>query len=212
MADVSIAELLLAAGFVGDAAHRARAVLEDAGLTRASKVRMAATKVVRARQVLHEQLARSCGAAECEGAANGREVVRVPREWCEVCGGSRNRRAGQAARQAMLATGTRRVLVLGGTPATLRGLQECLQGGAVEVRGIDGTAGVRPTATVEADLAWADVLVVWASTPLPHKVSVPYTTRARGRLPTITVPRRGVEAVCQELLRWLERHQRPCGK
>ena len=199
--DVDIQRFLEAEGFVGDSVHRARAVLEASGLTRPTKRRLASTKVERAREVLRSQLIRVCHRKACRDVDNPREPVFVPSASCELCGGSANRRAGDLARQAMLAAGYRRLLVVGGTPATHAGLVESLGSEVLEIRCIDGTQGTRPLFTVEADLNWADVLVIWATTPLPHKVSRPYTSRAPGRLPWITVARRGVEAVCDELVR-----------
>ena len=93
------------------------------------------------------------------------------------------------------------MLVLGGTPTTHAALIEALASDDLQVRCIDGKQGSRPTPTVAADLDWADVMVVWATTPLPHKVSRPYTSRANSHVPWITVARRGVEAVCDELVR-----------
>jgi hypothetical protein len=132
----------------------------------------------------------------------GRDLVEVLEPQCEVCAGSNNRRAGYAARRALQMAGARHLLVVGGSRTTHAALRASLEDEAIEVRCIDGTAGARPAPTVDADLDWADLLIVWASTPLPHKVSQPYTSRARGRVPMITVPRRGVEAVCHALVRW----------
>jgi len=61
-------------------------------------------------------------------------------------------------------------------------LVESLSSPGLELRWIDGKQGSRASATVEADLDWADVLVMWATTPLPHKVSVPYISRAAERV------------------------------
>jgi hypothetical protein len=144
-----------------------------------------------------------CHRKGCRDVDDSRERVVVSTESCEVCGGSPNRRAGLLARQALLAAGYRRLLVVGGTPSTHAALMEALGSDVLQIRCIDGTQPPRCSATVEADLDWADVMVIWATTPLPHKVSRPYTSRAPGRLPWITVARRGVEAVCDELIRFI---------
>ncbi len=200
--DVDIAEFLRSEGFGGTAEAIARHVLEAAGLTRAGKQRMAAEKVDRARGVLRGHLIRLCHRAQCRHSGDARQVVFVTPPHCEHCRGSAQRRAAQLASEAMRAAGYSHVLVVGGAKATHAALTEALGGGGVAVRCVDGKQGTRSVATVEADLAWADLMVVWATTPLPHKVSQPYTSRARGLLPCITVPRRGVEAVCDELLRF----------
>lgn len=199
--DVAIADLLREEGFSGSAAARARAVLEEAGLTHAGKSRLAVEKLERARALLRGRLMPLCAA--CAGLADpaGREVVEARAVDCALCRGSANRRAGLAAQQALRRARRGHVLVLGGSPSTQAALQEHLAGPGVEVRSITGTQGPRPRASVEADVAWADFVLVWASTPLPHKVSVPYTDRAREtRVPLVTVARRGVEAVCQAIV------------
>ena len=199
--DLPIHELLVGLGFVGTAEERARAVLEEAGLTRPGKTRIAASKEARVLDLLGSRLARLCGHTGCAAGARGREAVRVPKTACEMCGGSSTRRASGLAGEALRREGVRRVLVLGGSPATQRALTDALENEGLTVRCVDGTAGARPAATVAADLAWAQVLVVWASTPLAHKVSQPYTSQAPRDLRVITVPRRGVEAVCLALAR-----------
>ncbi len=198
---VGIQRFLEREGFVGDALHHARTILEAAGLTRPGKRRISETKLDRARDVLRTQLIRVCHRKACRDVDAQREPVLVPTTSCELCGGSLNRRAGDLARQAMLAAGYRRLLVVGGTPTTQAALTESLGSPLLGIRCIDGTQGTRSAYTVEADLDWADVLVIWATTPLPHKISRPYTSRAPGRLPWITVARRGVGAVCDELVR-----------
>ena len=75
-----------------------------------------------------------------------------------------------------------RLLVVGGTPTTQAALTESLGSPLLEIRCIDGTQGTRSAYTVEADLDWADVLVTWATTPLPHKISLPYPLQLSYRL------------------------------
>ena len=199
-ADVAIADILQAEGFTGPAADRARAVLEEAGLTRSGKRRIAVSKLEHAREVLHAALARLCGSPACDYAAQGREIVQVPASDCKACEGSRNMRAGRRAAGALCEQGVSRLLVLGGSPATQGTLRRVL-GEGIEVRCIDGDAGTRRPARVAADLEWAQVLVVWGSTHLPHKVSRQYTESVPAGLRVVMVARRGVEAVCLELAR-----------
>src|SRR5438105_4604333 len=92
--EIVIASFLEEEGFVGSAGGFARAVMEESGLTRAGKIRMAPVKLARARELLRNRLARLC--VECSYAPEGagREIVRVPADACEVCAGSRNQRAG----------------------------------------------------------------------------------------------------------------------
>ena len=50
--------------------------------------------------------------------------------------------------------------------------------GGIEWRFVDGTAR-RTEAATRADIAWADVVVIWAPTRLAHTVSDLYTGSAR---------------------------------
>lgn len=201
--DLPIDTLIAEAGYLGESALRARAVLEEARLTRPGKQRIALAKAERARQVLLERLARRCGPDAARSPDPlGREVVVVPTEGCELCGGSSNRRAGLLAVSAMEGAGIHHLLVLGGTTNTVAALREGLDQPRIEVRWIDGRQGTRSDKVVEADVAWADLVVFWASTPLPHKVSLPYTNEVRrSGTRRITVSRRGAAAVCEEIAR-----------
>ena len=199
-ADLAIAELLENEGFTGPAAIRARAVLEEAGLTRQGKVRIAHSKLEQVRNLLHARLARLCGNPACADAARGREVLQVHASHCEACEGSPNRRAGRRAARALREQGVSRLLVLGGSPATQETLRQVL-GEGFDLRCIDGNNGARTQARVWADLAWAQVLVVWGSTYLPHKISTPYMENRPAGLRVVQVGRRGVEAVCEALAR-----------
>jgi len=200
--DLALADLLDSAGFpAGDPAQRARHLLEEAGLTNPRKKRIALDKEPRVRQLLAERLAPLCDSPLCARQARGREIVRVPKASCEACGGSPQRRMAREAGLALRGAGLRKILVLGGTKQTFQPLAARLEAEGLELHWVDGTAGTRRPPTVAADLDWADVMVVWATTPLPHKVSRPYTDRAPARLKVITVARRGVESVCRELVR-----------
>lgn len=201
--DVDIAEFLASEGFTSaDALARARDALEHAGLTRPGKRRLSSTKLARAQSILRTRFVRVCHRNTCRDVANPREHLVVPSAACEICRGSSNRRAGTLAREALLAQGRLHLLVVGGTPASHAALQASLAADGLEIRCIDGKQGSISQVTAEADLAWANVLLIWATTPLPHKVSRLYTARTPGDLPKITVPRRSVEALCDELLRF----------
>jgi hypothetical protein len=200
--DVDIQRFLSEEGYLGEAAFRARSTLEAEGLTRPGKRRLDVSKLGRARDTLRARLVRVCHRSACRDVGDPRARVSVSTQHCQVCGGSANRRAGELAGQALLDAGYRRLLVLGGMTSTRAALVEAVASSELQVRSIDGTQGVRALPTVEADLAWADVMVIWATTPLPHKVSARYTTRARGQVPCVTVARRGVEALCSALIRF----------
>lgn len=207
--EVEIGPWLSGEGFeTAWAQHQARTVLEGAALTRPGKRAMTGTKVERARAALDAYLFRVCGDADCDRVAaerrDGRLVVESQAARCEVCGGSNNRRAAVLLARACRAKNVTRILVLGGTAANHADLAALLEGSGVTLRCVDGKAGSHTKSDALPNLKWAEVCAIWASTPLPHKVSVSYTDERPADLPMITVSRRGLEALCRELLRTVE--------
>lgn len=202
---IPIAAWLEEEGFADDAARRAaRRVLETAGLTNPRKQAISTAKLEHARAVLAAEMARVCGPACRRLAASllpGRPAVASTTAHCDVCLGSNNRRAALGMAAAFRERGLSRLLVLGGSAGTLRELQGLLAGTGIELRTVAGSEHLPNKKGALADLGWAQVMAVWASTPLPHKVSVSYTDERPRELPFVTVSRRGVEALCQELTR-----------
>jgi hypothetical protein len=118
---------------------------------------------------------------------------------CEHCGGSVNKREALTLIEAFAARGLSRLLVVGGGPGTAEELVTLL-GNAIELRIVDGEAHRNQT-QADSELAWADVVAIWGSTILPHKVSKLYTDRRveyRGKLCTVT--RRGAAALCKTVV------------
>lgn len=186
---------------------RARAVLEEAGLTRPGKTRISEPKLPRAEQLLAARFYRVCAAESCQQAAraSGREPLRVePRGHCEHCGGSNNRRAEVAFLEACQRHGVRRVVVVGGSPAVREELEDKL-GHGVELRMVDGTER-RTAAQAQSDLAWGDLVLIWGATELHHKVSSHYTQPGTPHRPKVVhVVRRGVAALLEAGISHLER-------
>lgn len=114
---------------------------------------------------------------------------------CAACGGSVNKRAALLLVEAFRAHRKSRLLVVGGGPGTAEELRALLDG-QIDVRIVDGES-YRNATQAEAELRWADVVAVWSSTILPHKVSKLYTDAREFRDKLVTVPRRGVAALCQ---------------
>ncbi len=114
---------------------------------------------------------------------------------CAACGGSVNKRAALSLVETFRAHNLNRLLVVGGGPGTAEELRALLDG-PIEVRIVDGES-YRNATQAEAELRWADVVAVWSSTILPHKVSKLYTDAREFRDKLVTVPRRGVAALCQ---------------
>lgn len=202
-----IADWLVTLGYdTPAAADTARRVLQDARLTQPRKRSMAVEKLPKAADLLAVHLVRACGQPACQRAAPGLAppgrgvVTTTSKNACEVCGGSNNRSAATAFVAAALRAGVVRVLVVGGSPVHHRELIR-LAAGAVEFRFVDGAEGNHTKRDAVANLQWAEALVIWANTPLPHSVSVSYTDECPPGLPSVTVRRRGVEGLCVELSR-----------
>jgi hypothetical protein len=197
-ADFAIDAWLAEEGLVdADGLSTARAVLVAARLTTGKKARMALAKKERAREALWAGVAGWCGAAACEAAARatGRAVVRTTRERCAGCGGSNSLQAARLAAEACRAAGVREVLVLGGAPPARQEAARLMrEAGGPRLRFVEGDVRVTEQ-DAKADKARADVVLAWAGTPLPHKVSDLYRRREAGDPPFITVPTTGVAAL-----------------
>jgi hypothetical protein len=205
--DLDIEAYLRSLGFAsGPALAEARAALERGGLTRSGKRRIAETKLASARAILQAALLPSCGHPECvrlaAAADAGRRPVTVEASGCEICGGSNVRRATRSLASCLAARGVRRLLIVGGKGAQHAEIEDALAAAGLEARFVDGSRGSHSRRDAVPDLDWAQVLVVWGGTQLPHKVSKLYTdglpAHLRGR--TVKLARRGVEAVCREVM------------
>lgn len=208
--DVEIGAWLGSLGFDSAGSRgSARNVLEESGLTRPGKLRMSEGKLFQARDALEAALFRVCENGECRDLARrlgaGRELVLVSATSCKICGGSNNRRAVRTMGRSLRAHGVERLLIVGGTPAQHAEMREILSSGDLAVRFVDGEAGSHSRRDAGPHLEWAQMLVVWGATPLPHKVSRLYTddppAHLRGR--TVKLAKRGVEALCREVMRSL---------
>lgn len=206
---ISIASFLRGEGFdTGESLERARALLEVQQFTRPGKQGMADTKLPAARRALADGLRRLCpsdaglAATEHHGA-DGREVVMVAGPSCEVCGGSNNRRAALKLGERIRSAGLTRMLVVGGTPTQHAEMDQLLAKEGLHLRYIDGATGSYSKRDALPDLQWAQVMVVWGATPLPHKVSHLYTDDPPPLLRVVKFARRGIEALCEEILRSL---------
>jgi len=208
VADLLIADLLRDEGFRRpEAQSAARAALEDAGLTRSGKQGMAGEKLERARDALAVRLVRHCSDPACAAAVagDGRSPVEVERAHCSVCSGSNNTRALRRMAAACQAAGVRRILVVGGRRPMYVEMERTLGGTPLELRFVDGTSNLPKGADALRDCAWAELLVIWAPTPLPHKVSDLYRPEVCVAPRRVTVHRRGIEALAMEVVDHLSR-------
>jgi hypothetical protein len=211
-----IADLLRDLGYATAAAQRqARAALEAAGLTNARKQGIAASKRGRVERALAAALVRVCGdacAALVRGDRNERRTpVVTGRAGCEICGGSNNRRAALQCVRALRKNGVRTLLVVGGSAPLQHQLADLLTqaeaqppgraAARITVEFVDGTKGSHTQKDAIAHMNRAQLMVIWANTPLRHAVSRHYTEETPSHLRTITVARRGIEALCAEIVR-----------
>lgn len=195
MTDMPIEQMLADIGFEEPASQAvARDILYAAGLTRPGKQRIATDKRERIIAALAEAVVGVCLDSACQAIAGDGPLLTVAPAACSVCGGGDNRRAAAVLVDRCAAAGLRRVLIIGGTPVLHREL-DTLLASALELRYVDGASGTHNERSAAADMAWAEVAAIWASTPLPHKVSNLYTARS-GMALTLTVPRRGIAALC----------------
>jgi len=208
VADMLITDLLRDEGFRRpDAQSVARSALEAAGLTRAGKQGMAGEKLERARDALGLRLVRHCSDPACAAAVadDGRQPVEVERAHCSVCSGSNNTRALRRMAVACQAAHVRRVLVVGGRRPMYVEMERTLASAPLDLRFVDGTSNLPNGTDALRDCAWADLLVIWAPTPLPHKVSDLYRPEVCAARHRVTVHRRGIEALATEVVEHLSR-------
>ena len=189
MHDVALPELLSSRGFEGAGADLALAELCRLGLTRRGKTRIASAKIGAVDEALGAAFLRRCSKPACRrDASDARVEVFVSAGYCEICGGSDNRRAVEDMLAAMRRAGYARLLVAGGSPGT-RGDLERLCAGRVGLRFV--TEETTPNRkTVGSLLGWSDIAAVWTSTEISHKA----TAVLRGPK-VLKVPRRGVAAL-----------------
>jgi hypothetical protein len=100
------------------------------------------------------------------------------------------------------------VLVVGGTPQMHTELTQLFAGSGINLQLVDGTRASHSGKDAIANMNRAQLLVIWGSTPLRHAVSNLYTQEPPEHLRTITVSRRGIEALCSEIVRSYERKRR----
>ena len=200
--DIPIADLLLELGFRSEAAQRiGRAALEAAKLTNPRKKNLTASKREAAEAAIASGVARCCGTSDCLPAfvADTRPLAIVDRDACEICEGGRTAPAIRELGRVLVRAGKQRLLLLGGVPGAHDELRRGLTGSGVELSVVDGTT-TRPPAQARAWADAADLIVVWASTPLDHRVSLQFT-RPEYRDKTMTVSRRGAGALAREVTR-----------
>lgn len=173
-------DLLQARGLRGlDEAGFALRALLAAHLLDSSLPFLRSLDAERLQRILGERLCLCCGRPEC-GRPEGAEVVKVPLERCELCGGRELPRAHQAFSDACLLTGINRVLLVGGR-RWHHAWHEAGRDRRVQAR---LWAGSQPLVerTLAEDLTWAQVVLVWDDGALSEGLAAAVQRRERGVL------------------------------
>ncbi|MCB9537738.1 MAG: hypothetical protein H6704_15915 [Myxococcales bacterium] len=162
-------------------------------------------------RLVGDRLTRVCAHPICKqvAALGGRLAVRVDDEArCGVCRGSADRRWFARMVQECSRGGVRRLLVIGGSPATHQLLRELSQGQPVDLRLV---AADEPTSVARAQgrVEGCDVLVVWSAWVVDPDVTAPYTQAADAQTrPVVSVLGRadGVGALARAVTHRLARN------
>ncbi len=205
-ASVDIAALLTELGFDSPEAQAlARQALYEAKLSREGKARIDGQKRGRVEALLSSKFLVTCGSEECARTLGDRQLVRAEQATrCAVCHGSANKRAVTEAAKLFAKHGIRRLVVVGGSPG-VHGELERLRPAGWELRIIDGTER-RTLDLARADIRWADLILIWGSSELDHKVSEHYTREApKDRL--VTATRRGIAGLLEAAVTHLSRRR-----
>lgn len=170
-------------------------------------------QVTRLTEGIETRAALHCDHGYCSRTAqkaHSPEIVIPVRDatFCTVCQGSPTRRAIAEASEVCRESGVRRILVVGGMPASHTEMKKHAPA-SIEFRLVEGDLD-RPRQRVVADLRWCDLAVIWGSTPLGHSLSGSYLRKKSSSGPFILrINRRSVEALCQEIVKHLARRKRP---
>ena len=204
MPDISIAKMLKDFGIATPGAQKsAREALANAGIIsrRPNRTNIAAEKVGRSHEVLEAAFLWHCGNGDCRMQADGAHRLLVDQAHCTICGGSKDRSALERMVSALADANIAKVLVVGGTEAKGRGILRKSPRG-VEWRFVDGTKS-KDDRYFRPARRWADIIVIWGSTVLDHKVSSHFEGRGDDRV--ITVTRRSIGALADAVVEHLNR-------
>lgn len=158
-------------------------------------------------------LAPVCADPICRAVAaiDGKVVVEAP-ALCAVCHGSVNRRWWQRMARACVARKRTRLIVVGGSDQSHANINALIpETPALSVSCVEGTSW-QPRQRVRTRVQGADVVVLWSSTILDHKVSDVYKAEADAcpRVLRVAVREggRGVAALCQAVVEAIEGGER----
>jgi hypothetical protein len=152
---------------------------------------------------LEQHVGWSCGHAVCDaelGMVSSRQLFRATEPaGCDLCGGSTNRRWIRRMVRVCKEHRCYRLVVVGGSPDTHAELR--LEMPASMLHRIVPGKEKRTRQQAQDDLAHADLVIVWGSTILPHKLSELYTkNRSSGGAHVLVVQRRGIASLAQDVI------------
>ncbi len=204
--DMPIGALLAEEGFNTVASSRAaREALVRYGLTNHRKKNITVQKLSRVREILTREFYRACDDPWCQTVgvleAEGREIVTVAGDACQVCGGKKSCRSLKVAALVFEKRQIRRVVILGGTRAGQREIAAYASSSNVEFRFVDGTKHGRASQLAAPYSRWADLIVVWANTPINHTVSRTYKGVCSESTKLVYATRTGVAGMFDEVVR-----------
>ena len=181
----------------------AREALSRAGIisSRPNRTNIASEKVDRAREALDAAFLWHCGNGDCRRQAEASPSLLVDQAHCTICGGSKDRSSLTSMASALSATNVSRVLVVGGTEAKRRELLQKSPAG-VDWRLVDGTRS-KDDRYFRHNRRWAEIIVIWGSTVLDHRVSSHFDAKGDARV--ITVTRRSIGALADAVVEHLNR-------
>jgi hypothetical protein len=146
---------------------------------------------------LDERVALLGDCAACP-VPEGRAVVRLARERCEVCGGADIRREVRLLEDECLLHGLRRVTIVGGSPKYRRQLKQLFTDPRVSVRLQAGNVRVTSKKARQV-MEGSDLVVIWGATILDHSVSDLYQVREGDRARLVRLAVRGIGRMIQSL-------------
>lgn len=202
--DISILRMFKDMGIGASASQKAaQDALAEAGIisSRPNRTNIAAAKVNRALEVLEEVFSWHCGSCKTKSTEAGRRTLLVKRTRCMICGGSNDRHALEEMASSAAASNVSKILVVGGTSTKHREMREKSPSG-VEWRFVDGKKS-KDDRYFRHNRRWAEIIVIWGSTELDHKVSNHFDGKGDSRV--ITVSRRSIGALADGVIRHLTR-------
>lgn len=204
--DISILRMFKDMGIGASASQKAaQDALAEAGIisSRPNRTNIAAAKVDRALEVLEDVFSWHCGSGSCKAKSKEarRRTLLVKRTRCMICGGSNDRHALEEMASSAAVSNVSKILVVGGTSTKHREIREKSPSG-VEWRFVDGKKS-KDDRYFRHNRRWAEIIVIWGSTELDHKVSNHFDGKGDSRV--ITVSRRSIGALADGVIRHLTR-------